>query len=153
MTERELGACAVIAGGDSGPQKTPAPVFPIWSQNNVNGNYFLAALGYFVTGKTETPSVDTTSLPLSSFYFGGVLGADGKIYAIPNGAGQVAIVDPAAKTVDTTSLPLSGSYNGGVLGADGKIYAIPYGAGNVAILLSGVTCPNDMVLSRYLNKY
>ena len=77
-------------------------------------------------------------LSLSQSYMGGVLGPDGRIYAVPANAASILIINPASGTASLSAMgaSLSGSskFNGGLLGPNGKIYCIPSAATDILII-------------------
>jgi len=104
------------------------------------------------------PTTNTTTL-FGSFsgsfkWLGGVLAPNGKIYGIPLNSNQVLEIDPATNT--TT---LFGSFSGGVkwvcgvLAPNGKIYGIPYNSTQILEIGESQSINENMVLSRYLNKF
>jgi hypothetical protein len=88
-------------------------------------------------------------------YYGGVLAPNGRIYCIPLNATQVLEIDPVTQTTNLFG-NLSADANkfrSGVLAPNGKIYGIPSNATQVLEIGLDNTQPDDMVLSRFLNKF
>ena len=90
--------------------------------------------GVAVGSDTADWTTISTGLDGSSKWARGVPAGNGKIYGIPNGAGEVLIVDPTTDTFDRTAMStgLDGGcagacrkWVGGVLAGNGKIYGIP----------------------------
>mgnify|MGYP000376963194 CR=1 FL=1 len=108
------------------------PKFPSWKYMRKELSKWTGAYA------TATRSAMGASLADSGKFFGGVVGADGKIYGIPSVATDVLIIDPVAGTAsrNTFGLSLTGSskWTGGVLAPNGKIYCMPYGAVNILII-------------------
>lgn len=86
-------------------------------------------------------------------YLGSVLGADGRIYSVPNKPGEVLVIDPET---DTASLlpdsRITGGYWGSVLTPYGSIIAIPWEASRVLAIAFGSRLPSDWPLSRFFNR-
>lgn len=98
-------------------------------------------------------SVNTTG----SSYHGVVCGLDGNLYAIPNSATNVAIINPLTSTANLTTIsgiPISGSaYSGGVLGPDGVIYCIPRNAPTIMTIKTGIPKLQPWMLAPEFNKF
>ena len=78
-------------------------------------------------GRSNTPS------------YGGVLGPNGLIFFVPNGADNIGILDPTFPSFTTLDISqvssgTGGKYGGGVLGPNGLIYLVPGDANNIGIL-------------------
>lgn len=66
--------------------------------------------------------------PRSESFWGGVLGADGRIYCIPSHADRVHRITPSTDTVDPIGESLGAGgykYAGGAMGPNGYIYGFP----------------------------
>jgi hypothetical protein len=90
---------------------------------------------------TDTAIRSNLGANLTDYYkwMGGVLGNDGKIYAIPNNSTDILVINPLTQTADrttinSTSLLGTDKWVGGILSTDGKIYCIPYDAQNILII-------------------
>jgi len=87
-------------------------------------------------------------------WWGSVLGVDGNIYGIPNNSTSILKIDTTNDTTTTFGTKPTGSYTGGVLAPNGKIYALPNSATAVMTIgAGGLTVEDNLVLSRYVNKF
>jgi len=87
-------------------------------------------------------------------YQGVVCAMNGKLYAIANGATNIAIIDPVTSTANTTSIsPVSNGYSGGVLGPDGVIYCIPRNASRIMTIKTGIPSLQPWMLGGAFNKF
>ena len=113
--------------------------------------------------------VDTANNTVTAFdagtadsYGGGVLGPDGLIYAMPNNADKVMVINPDTRTtwfvgtVDSNTVgAVSYKYLGGVLLPDGRIVGIPSVANKYLIIDPHMKSPPGLpvLLSPWLNKF
>ncbi len=105
--------------------------FPLWSENNVQGKYYITAFGNNLKSFSQTTTL-FGSLSGTVKWQGGVLAPDGKIYGIPYNSTQVLEIDPVAKTTTLFgSLSGTAKWQGGVLAPNGKIYGIPFSSTQV----------------------
>ena len=85
-------------------------------------------------GVSGPPTVTTIggSISGSYLYLGAILAPNGKIYAIPQYATNVLVVDPATDTVSTIGyVPGGDKYVGGILAPNGNIYGFQHDATGV----------------------
>ena len=104
------------------------------------------------------PETQTTtlfgSLSTSREWAYGALAPNGKIYGMPFDSSDILEIDPETQTTNLIPSPIGGGrkWRGAVLGPNGKIYGIPHSASSVLVIGVDNPQPEDMVLSRYLNK-
>ena len=89
--------------------------------------YFIVITPNSVT--PTSPTITTYTGPATG-YSGGVLGANGQVYCVPNGATTVMVFNPLTNTY-TTFGSVSKSYVGGALAPDGSIYCFPVNGGAI----------------------
>ncbi len=78
----------------------------------------------------------------SNWYWGGCIGADGKIYCAPYNATKIMVIDPAVANpsgrISYIDLPAgvsgAGKWRGAALANDGRIFCAPYNATTVLII-------------------
>ncbi len=68
--------------------------FPLWSENNVQGKYYITAFGNNLKSFSQTTTL-FGSLSGTVKWQGGVLAPDGKIYGIPYNSTQVLEIGTA----------------------------------------------------------
>ena len=87
----------------------------------------------------------------SGAYNGGVLLPNGNVLFIPASATRFGIYNPYINTF--TLGPSATGYNGGTLLPNGTVICSPIRASSVGVLTTNMTCPRDMCLSPYFNKF
>lgn len=107
-----------------------------------------------VSNQQFTIVTPDASVNISSAYQGVVCGMNGKLYAIANGATNIAIIDPITSTANTTRIsPVTNGYSGGVLGPDGVIYCIPRNAPTIMTIKTGIPTQQPWMLTNEFNKF
>ena len=100
-----------------------------------------------------TPKIDASS----ASYHGVVCSLNGNLYAIPNNATNIAIINPITSTADNTTLTtlngVSSGYSGGVLGPDGIIYCIPRNAPTIMTIKTGYPTQQPWMMAPEYNKF
>jgi hypothetical protein len=102
------------------------------------------------------PDSTTITEDTPGMYWGGVLGADGRVYCVPHNADKVMVIDPTVQNPSARvsfvgqSLGLGGAkWRNGALGEDGRIYCAPWNASNVLVIdtIAGGTTSNPASLT------
>jgi hypothetical protein len=132
------------------------PDFKDWKINNSTSDKFITPLNDQTNIGLFDPNTTNLfgSLGAGNKWYGGVLAPNGKIYGMPYFSTQILEIDPITQTTNLFG-DFSGSsgWIGGVLTLNGKIYTIPFSSTQILEIGSENKQPENMLLSRYLNKF